>query len=137
MTDSDLGFKYSLTGKSALGNTNPKELGYSSKFQTLMVWKSGKVSAAIPSQTLTEITVAHGLPYRPAFNAYYSDTLDGEVYQVVSGFPDISFGGVGGETSVQAKSNNYNLVLSVYNNNVAERNVDIYYEIFIQDLTTG
>lgn len=132
----DYGFKYSLSHKSALGNNNPLELGYSSKFRTLKIFKSGKVSVTATALTNTTITVAHGLFYRPAFNAYYTDTLTGEYYPVMSGFEDTSFFRVAAEISVHAKVDNYNLTLVVFNNNAADRNVDLYYDIFVEDLTT-
>ena len=132
----DFGFKYSLPLKSTLGNNNPKELGYSSKFQTLETFKSGRASKAASAGALTTLEIAHGLPYRPAFNAYYRDTLTGEVYQCMSGFEEESFNRVAAEISVHAKVNNYNLIFSIYNNAASTKNVDVFYEIFIQDLTT-
>lgn len=132
----DYGFKYSTGNKSIINNSNPLEIGYSSRFQTLKIFKSGKVSSAASAGVNTTVTVAHGLSYRPAFNAYFTDTLTSEYYQIMSGFEDITFTRVASEINVHGKSNNYNLVFVIFNNAASSKNVDIYYDIFVEDLTT-
>jgi hypothetical protein len=132
----DDGFKYSLTNQSAEKSHDPKIIGYSSEFTTLKTLKSGYISKACAAGVNTSVEIVHGLKYRPGFNAYFKDTLSGDWYQVMSGFEDVSFGRSGAEISVHAKSNNYNLVLDIFNNNAATRNVDLFYEILYEDLTT-
>lgn len=130
----DYGIKYALSGKKANGNINPKELGYSSQFNTLKTFKQDTISYNVATGITTK-TIAHGLNYRPAFNAYFRDSLTGEVYQV-SAFNQNGLGRSGAEINVEAKSDNYNLTLRINNSNAANRNVDIFYEIFYENLTT-
>lgn len=131
----DYGIKYALPGKSALKNINPQELGYSSKFKTLQVFKQDTVSYNVAAGFTTK-TINHGLPYRPAFNCYFRDSQTGEIYQTEGGFEDIQFNRSGAHLNVHAKTDNQNITLVIYNSAGANRNVDIFYEIFYQDLTT-
>jgi hypothetical protein len=139
------GFKYTktyesptgeLVYKSVIGNINPHELGYSSGFNTLKVHKSGMISKAVGGSAYATVQVSHGLLYRPAFNAYYRDTLSGEVYHIMSGFEDIDFGRSGAEIAVHGASNNSEVTFTIFNNNASSRNVDIFYEIFYEDLSS-
>lgn len=128
----DYGFKYSVPGKKANGNINGKELGYSSKYGTLKTFKQGNISYASASGLTTQ-TIRHGLPYRPAFNLYYRDTLTGEVYQANS-FNASSLVREDAEISVEGSADPYNLNIRIYNSSGSSKNVDIFYEIFYEDL---
>lgn len=132
----DYGFKYALYQKS-LANKDPNDIGYSSKYNTLKQWLTGIKSVAAVHQALTTVTIPHGLPYRPTFNAYYRDTLSGNVYAVSSGQEGQSFARQGAEIGCHAKADNYNLTIEVWNNNATtDKNVDVFYEIFYEDLST-
>lgn len=132
----DYGFKYSIGKKSVVGNVDPKQLGYSSKFGTLKTFLSDKVSVAAAANTFTTKEVQHNLNYRPAFNAYFRDPSNGEVYQVESGFESIQFNRSGAQVNVHAKTDNFNITFVVYNSTGSTKNVDIFFEIFHEDLTT-
>lgn len=127
------GLKYSVKGFSALGNTNSRELGYSSRYNTLKTHEKG-IKSLVAAAGSNSLTINHGLRYRPAFNAYFRDTLTGEVYQVMSGFEDVTFSRSGAEINVHAKSTNSTLAFTIYNNTASNKNVDIFYEIFIEDI---
>jgi hypothetical protein len=128
----DYGVKYSVGGKSVIGNTNARELGYSTQYNTLKTFKQDTISYAVANGITTK-TIHHGLDYRPAFNVYYRDTLTGEVYQS-STFHQDGAAREDAEISVEAKSDNYNLTLRINNSNASSRNVDIFYEIFYEDV---
>lgn len=113
-----------------------RDLGFSSSLTTLKTFLSGIISKAAPSVTLTTIQVAHGLGYRPAFNGFFRDTLTGEVYAIASGFEDSQFGRVAAEINVHGKSDNYNLTFDIFNNAGVTKNVDIFFEVFYEDLTS-
>lgn len=134
MTD-EYGFIYATYRKS-LNNRNSQDIGFSSLYNTLKTFKSGIISKAVAGSSSDTISVAHGLGYRPAFNAYFRDTLSGEVYPIASGFEDINFGRSGAEINVHGKSDNANVIFVIFNNNAASRNVDIFYEVFYEDLVS-
>lgn len=131
----DYGIKYAVTQKS-LEDRDPHSVGYSSTDVTLKKLTSGVVSISTPNTTLTTLEIPHGLGYRPAFNAYFRDPLNGEVYPVSSGFESVDFNRLGSVANVHAKSNNYNLVLQAYQNSGSTKGIDIFYEIFYEDLVT-
>lgn len=130
----DYGIKYALPGKKANGNKNPKELGFSSQFNTLKTFKKGNPSFVAPNGISTW-EIAHGLGYRPAFNAYYRDSFNGEIYQV-SSFNQNGSGREGASITCEAKSNNYNLVIRIHNQSGLTKNIDFFFEIFYENLTT-
>jgi hypothetical protein len=131
----DYGIKYALSNKTVIKNTNAQELGYSSKYKTLQTFRQDTVSYNVPAGFTTK-TVNHGLPYRPAFNCYFRDSQTGEIYQTEGGFEDIQFNRAGAQLNVHAKTDNQNITFVIYNSSGSSKNVDIYYEIFYQDLTT-
>jgi hypothetical protein len=131
----DYGFKYCIPQKSLL-NKDEKDIGFSSRYNTLKTHISGLISKSVATNVYTTIEVAHGLPYRPAFNGYYRDTISGEVYPISSGFPDSGSLRSGTNIEVSGKSNNYNLTFTLYNDTGATRNIDIFYEVFYEDLVS-
>lgn len=128
----NFGFKYSIRNKKAEKNTNPKELGYSSQYETYKTFLQGNISYQVPDG-LSSKTIRHGLSYRPAFNVYYRDSLTGEVYQTNTFHPDGS-DREDAEISIEAGTDPYNLYLEIDNSSGGDRNVDIFYEIFYEDL---
>jgi hypothetical protein len=132
----DYGVRYALPNKD-LKKKDPDDIGFSSSFNTLKTFVSGVVSKTATHGALTSLQVPHGLGYRPAFNAYFRDTLSGEVYPVASGFENTEFNRSGSEINVHAKSDNYNLNFDIWNDNsTTDKGIDIYYEVFYEDLTT-
>jgi hypothetical protein len=129
------GIKYAIPGKS-LEDNNPKSIGFTSGIPTLKDQVSGILSKQAAASSLTTVEVPHGLPYRPAFNGWFRDPSNGEVYAVASGFDDVTFNRSGSVVNVHMSSNNYNLVFAIYNTTGAAKNVDIFYEAFIDDLVS-
>lgn len=132
----DYGFRYSLPKKN-LERRDPQDVGFSSTINTLKTYISGIVSKLATHGTTTTIEVPHGLGYRPAFNGYYRDSTTGEVYQIASGFEANEFSRSATDINVHARSDNYNLTFNIWNDNASlDKNVDIFYEVFYEDLTT-
>ncbi len=135
MPTSNYGAKYAIKYKD-LNKKDPNDIGFSSGFGTLKTHISGIKSVAAAANSLTTVEVPHGLNYRPAFNGYFKDPVSGEVYAIAAGFEDVRFNGSGSVVNVHGKTNNYNLVLSVYNITGGTLNVDIFYEVFYEDLVS-
>lgn len=131
----DYGAKYAIQYKD-LSKRDPNDIGMSSGFGTLKTHISGVVSKSAAAGALTIVEVPHGLGYRPSFNGYFRDPTNGEVYPIASGFEDVSFNRSGSVVNVHGKSNNYNLVLAIYNTTAGALGVDIFYEVFYEDLVS-
>lgn len=132
---SDYGLKFSIKGKSVIGNTNLQELGFTSNFPSLKTSSQGVKSVSVGASSSVDANVFHSLIYRPAFNAYFRDTGTGEIFQVMSGFDDIGFERTTPNVNVLAKSDNQSLNFRIQNGTGITVGVDIFYEIFIEDLS--
>ncbi len=124
---SNWGIKYTTRGKEATKNANVEELGLTSAFNSLKIWESGRRSITTNGSGLATITINHNLGYIPAFNGYYKGT-DGRIYPMMTAVPSD-----GGYTT-GIKSTNSTIEINIYSD--PNTNVDVFYEIFIEDLVT-
>lgn len=124
----DYGFKYSIPEKD-LSKKDPNDVGFSSSFNTLKTYISGNISKAAPTGGDTTIEIPHGLGYIPSFNGYFKggNGAAGEWHPISSGIEDVN-------NTVGMKADSYNLTITITNWSGSTKNIDIFYEIFYENI---
>lgn len=65
------GFSITKQGKNVLTETDPLSYVFTSKFNTLKIWKVVEMSISVPNGGTGHVYYTHGFGYKPAYLAYY------------------------------------------------------------------
>lgn len=121
--------KISKPGYHVEKETDPRNFIFHSGYNHLKTVKSGAISESVNNVSIDNVTIAHGLTYRPLVLAYFRNTANDKWF-IVSADPEQTIGRYSINANCSLYVDTTNIYFDIWNYTGSTATFEIKYEAF-------